>query len=158
MASGRLHARTLGDVRTLFGLGAVGGLSDGQLLDRFLERRDEVAEAAFAALVARHGPMVLRACRGVLRDGHDAQDAFQATFLILARRARAIRSRDSLASWLYGVACRVSARAKVEAARRRTFERRGAEMSPRRIESAEPPETWPELLEEVDRLPEKFRS
>jgi len=158
MARGRLHARTLGDVRTLFGLGAVGGLSDGQLLDRFLERRDEVAEAAFAALVARHGPMVLRACRGVLRDLHDAQDAFQATFLVLARRAGSIRSRDSVASWLYGVACRVSARARVEAARRRTFERRGAEMAPRRIEAVEPPETWPELLEEVDRLPEKFRS
>jgi hypothetical protein len=112
MASNRSHARNLQDVHTLFGIGAVGGLSDEQLLDRFLERRDEVAEAAFAALVARHGPMVLRACRALLRDPHDAQDALQATFFILARRAGSIRSRDSVASWLHGVACRVSARAK----------------------------------------------
>jgi hypothetical protein len=96
MASGRLDAQTLGHVRALFGAGAIGGLSDGQLVDRFLERRDEVAEvafAAFAALVARHGPMVLRTCHAVLRDPHDAQDALQATFLILARRADSIRSR-----------------------------------------------------------------
>src|SRR5690348_9051809 len=123
MASGRLDARSLRDVRALFGAGAVGGLSDGQLLDRFLARRDEVAEAVFAALVARHGSMVLRTCLGVLRDEHDAQDALQATFLVLARRAGSIRRRDSVASWLYGVARRVSERAKVEAARRRAFER-----------------------------------
>jgi hypothetical protein len=74
-----IPAGTLGAVRTLFDIGGVGGLSDGQLLDRFLERQDEAAEAVFAALVARHGPMVLRACRGVLRDPHDAHGALQAT-------------------------------------------------------------------------------
>src|SRR5262245_64792254 len=129
MASSRLQARSLGDLRTLFGVGAIGRLSDGQLLDRFLARRDDVAEAAFAVLVERHGPMVLRTCRGILRDAHDAQDALQATFLVLARQAGSIRSRESVAGWLYGVACRVSARAKGEAVRRRVFERRAAAMS-----------------------------
>src|SRR5262245_42805980 len=158
MASGRLHARTLGDVQILFSVGSVGGLSDGQLLDRFLARRDEVAEAAFSALVDRHGPMVLRTCRGLLRNPHDAQDAFQATFFVLAQQAGSIRVRDSVASWLYAVACRVSARARMEAARRRTFERRGATMSPRHLETSEPPRACPELLEEVGRLPEKLRA
>ena len=87
------------------------------------------AEAAFEALVARHGPMVISVCRQVLGTSHDAEDAFQATFLILVRPAGAIRSRDSIGSWLYGVARRVSARARYDIARRRTREQRaGAEV------------------------------
>jgi RNA polymerase sigma factor (sigma-70 family) len=132
--------------------------SDGQLIQRFLARRDEAGEEAFALLVARHGPMVERICLGILRDAHDAQDALQATFLVLALRARSIRRRESVASWLYGVARRVAAKAKGEAFRRRTFERRCAEMVPRQIATTAPPEFCPELFEEVDRLPEKFRA
>ena len=91
----------------------------------------EIAEVAFAALVERHGPMVFRVCNDVLDDPHDAQDAAQVTFLLLAKRAAAIRRRNALASWLFGVARRVAARARVEAARRRVHERRRAEMATR---------------------------
>src|SRR4051812_42356879 len=87
-------------VRTLFEAGALGALTDGQLLELFTTRRDdEVAELAFAALVDRHGPMVLGVCRRILRDSHDSADAFQATFLVLARRAGGVRVGDSLGRW-----------------------------------------------------------
>src|SRR4051794_1264880 len=95
----------LRSVQGLFGTGTTGGLADAQLLDRFLSRRDE---AAFEALVVRHGPMVFDVCHNVLTDSHDAEDAFQATFLILARRAGSIRRPDSLGSWLFGVARRAA--------------------------------------------------
>src|SRR5262245_32631022 len=78
---------------------------DGHLLEQFTEHRDE---AAFEALLDRHGRMVLAVCRRLLADRHDAEDAFQSTFLVLARSARSIRKRPSVGSWLYGVACRVS--------------------------------------------------
>src|SRR5262249_34927641 len=142
---------------TLFRVGTVAGLSDGQLLDRFLDGPDEAAEAAFAVLVERHGPMVLRVCRQALGDPHDAEDAAQATFLVLARRARSTRRADSVASWLYGVACRVSARAKADAARRRARERRGVEVAAKAAVEGGRPEPWTELHEELGRLPEKFR-
>ena len=116
----------LRDIQTLFDTGTASGLSDRQLLERFASRRDASAEAAFEVLVLRHGPMVLRVCHNVLGDATDAQDAFQATFLVLVRRSGSIRRLESLGSWLYGVACRVAARARVEAARRRAAERRGA--------------------------------
>jgi RNA polymerase sigma-70 factor (ECF subfamily) len=89
--------------------------SDAELLARFLARRDE---AAFAAIVARHGPMVLRVCRRILADAHAAEDCFQATFLVLARKAASVRRRESLAAWLHGVAARVSRKAR-DAGRRR---------------------------------------
>ena len=85
-------------LRTLFSLGVVGGLSDGRLLDQFATGPREDAEAAFRTLVERHGPMVLRACRVVLGDPHDAEDAFQATFLVLARHTGSIRDRGSVGS------------------------------------------------------------
>ena len=84
-----------------------------QLLARFAAGHEDGAELAFEALVERHGPMVFRVCRGVLRDEHAAEDAFQATFLVLARKARSLWVKDSLASWLHGVAHRVAARAQV---------------------------------------------
>ena len=119
-------SEVLAQLNTLTHLGVVGDLTDGLLLQRFLTAKGKVAQMAFGVLVERHGPMVLSICREVLRDVHDAQDAFQATFLVLARKAGSVRKVDSLASWLHGVALRVSLRAKVDAARRRVRERRGA--------------------------------
>src|SRR5262249_47404833 len=117
MGDGRRRA-VLGSIERLFRAGTASGLSDGQLLERFATRHDEAAEAAFAALVERHGPMVLRVCRRVLNDPHDAQDAFQATFLVLVRKPGEVRNRTSLASWLYGVALRVAAHTRAQTARR----------------------------------------
>jgi polysaccharide biosynthesis/export protein len=153
----------LRDIQTLFDAGTVGGLSDRQLLDRFTTARDGSSEAAFEVLVRRHGPMVLRVCRNVLKDWNDAEDAFQATFIVLARRCGSIRRRDSVESWLFGVACRVAARARVEAARRRAVERRGAAEADAALGTPEPDEAdVPELgsivQEEVRRLPEKYRA
>ncbi|MGO9469461.1 MAG: sigma-70 family RNA polymerase sigma factor [Isosphaeraceae bacterium] len=145
---------------TLYRVGVVGDLTDGQLLERFVASGGESAQAGFAALVERHGPMVLRVCRQILCDAHDAEDAFQATFLILARRAGSVRKRESVASWLYGVAHRVARRSQADSARRREQERRRAAMTT--MESSGDTErhesgAWPELYEEVDRLPEKYR-
>ena len=123
MANGAARAITE-PIQVLFGVGTCAGLTDGQLLERFLAGRDEAAELAFEALVARHGPMVMRACRNLLDDPHDVHDAFQAVFLVLARRAGSIRNRDSVGSWLHGVAVRVTARARVAAIRRHILDRR----------------------------------
>ena len=97
-------------IKTLWDVGRVGSLDDAELLGRFL-RRDAIAEAAFAVLVQRHVPMVLRVCRDVTGDPDDAQDAAQVTFLILAQKARSIRRGKALANWLFGTARRVAARA-----------------------------------------------
>src|SRR5438270_9059724 len=99
------------------------GLTDGALLEAFLQTRDEVA---FAALVRRHGPMVLGVCRRVLRNEADAEDAFQATFLILARKATSIRSPGAVANWLYGVAHTTAVKAQAMIRKRRTRERQAA--------------------------------
>jgi RNA polymerase sigma factor (sigma-70 family) len=147
-------------IETLFRTGMAGGLTDGQLLDRFVQQRDE---AAFAVLVDRHGAMVLRVCRQVLGDEHDAQDASQATFLVLARRAGSIGRRESVGCWLHGVALRVAAKARVAAARRRAHERRGAALAAGRLVEQVPTtpeerERWTSLHEELGRLPETFRA
>src|SRR5262249_28425444 len=115
----------MGSMRLLWEAGTVTGLSDAQLLERSAAG-GPAAELAFSALVERHGPMVLRVCRRVLRDPHDAQDAFQAAFLVLARRARSIRHPEALASWLHGVALRASRSLLLATARRRDHERRAA--------------------------------
>src|SRR5829696_3053585 len=111
-------------LEALFEAGTLAGLTDGQLLERFAtrRRRDDAAELAFAALVERHGPMVLRACRGILRDDHEAMDAFQATFLVLVHKAPSLWVRDSLGPWLHRVACRAAGRARAQARRRRALE------------------------------------
>ena len=111
-------ASLLRDLRALYDAGVAAGLTDAQLLERFNNRRAEVpeadaaAEAAFAALVARHGPMVLGVCRRALSDPCDIEDAFQATFLILVRKAPTVRVHDSLGRWLYGV-CSTSRRTEL---------------------------------------------
>ncbi|MCI0456902.1 MAG: sigma-70 family RNA polymerase sigma factor [Gemmataceae bacterium] len=131
------------------------GLTDGQLLACYLERRDE---AAFTALVRRLGPMVLGVCRRVLRGHHDAEDAFQATFLVLARKAASVVPRDKVAHWLYGVARTTALRVKVALARRQAREQSRAELP-----EPEPPRPglWVDLLplldEELNRLPAKYR-
>src|SRR5271155_5954207 len=99
----------------LFHQGTSTGLTEGELLERFVNGRDG---AAFEALVARHGPMVLGVCRQMLRDPNDVDDAFQATFLVFVRKAGTLRRRDLLGNWLYGVAYRVAARARRSSARR----------------------------------------
>jgi RNA polymerase sigma factor (sigma-70 family) len=141
-------------LETLFRAGSFAGQSDGALLERFIGGPSDVAEAAFTVLVERHGAMVRRTCRQVTGDYHDAEDAAQATFLVLARSARSVRSTDSLSGWLHGVACRVSARANADAARRRVRERRAAERAANASARREP---WLEVHEELARLPERYR-
>jgi HlyD family secretion protein len=147
----------LGELRTLFSVGAIGDLTDGQLLERFATDRGEVAERAFATLVERHGPMVLRVCRSVLVDAHDAQDAFQATFLVLVRRARALWVRDSLGPWLHQVAFRTAACARTKAARRRRHERRAA-LPTEEVRAEVENRIGAALHEEIERLPERYRA
>ena len=145
-------------LRTVFNLGTIGDLTDGQLLERFATRGGEVGELAFAALVERHGPMVLRVCRHALVEMHDAEDAFQATFLILVKQARSLWVQDSLGPWLHRVAHRVATRARASAARVREHERRAAAARPDlRREMRDWDEVVEHLHEEIDRLPERYR-
>ncbi len=144
---------------SLFEGGSATGLSDRQLLERFTAARDE---AAFTALVARHGPMVLGVCRQLLGDHHQAEDAFQAVFLVLARKARSLREPELLGNWLYGVAMRTARTARTRLARRRLTEEstaRQAEAPPaataeRALLDREQAEA---LHREIDRLPGAFR-
>ena len=147
----------LRQLRTLFNVGTIRELTDGQLLERFATDRGEVAELAFAVLVDRHGPMVLRVCRGVLNDSHDTQDAFQATFLVLVRKARALWVRDSLGPWLHQVAYRTACSARSSAARRRRHEKRAA-ISVEESRSEPANELEKVLQEEINRLPERYRA
>jgi DNA-directed RNA polymerase specialized sigma24 family protein len=98
-------------LESLFDAGALGGLTDGELLECFQTSRDTVGHDAFRILVERHGPMVLGMCRSLVRDPHEADDAFQATFLVLVRKAGSIERRDTIGPWLHGVAGRVARRA-----------------------------------------------
>jgi len=129
---------------------------DGQLLDRYLSYRDE---GAFEAIVNLHGPMVLSLCRRFLRDPRDIEDAFQATFLILARKAGSIRQREVLSSWLYGVAYRIVVRARSEVLKRRSVET-GVPLldDPADVASRDVDEIGPVLDQELSRLPEKYRA
>ncbi len=129
------------------------GPTDEHLLGLFLARRDE---AAFEALMRRHGPMVLGVCRRVLRNAHDAEDAFQATFLVFVRKVGSLRSRELLANWLYGVAYRTAMKARGMNAKRRTKERQAGEMT--RSNPSTDEELLAQLDHELNRLPDKYRA
>ncbi|QEH36289.1 ECF RNA polymerase sigma factor SigE [Aquisphaera giovannonii] len=141
----------------LFNEGTTCGLSDGQLLERFVDGRGEARERAFATLVARHGPMVIGTCRAIVGDEHEAMDAFQTTFLVLARAGRSLWVRDSLGPWLHRVACRAAIRTRTEAGRRMALARRYLEAmtEPRRADCEDGRAA--DVHEEIDRLPGRFR-
>jgi RNA polymerase sigma factor (sigma-70 family) len=144
------HIRKIADVQML------AEATDGQLVDRFVCEHEE---SAFAMLLRRHGPMVLGVCRSVLGHREDAEDVFQATFLLLARKARSIRKRESVASWLHGVAYRLAVRAREQRTLRRFYETDACTMrgtNPRVEEAWE--ELRPLLHEEMDKLPAKYRT
>jgi RNA polymerase sigma factor (sigma-70 family) len=141
-------------LRQIAGSGAAEA-TDGQLVGRFLECRDQ---PAFEALVARHGPMVLGVCRRVLGSGSDADDAFQATFLVFVRKARSIVRRERVGGWLYRIAYRTARKARAAAHRRRTQETPIQDMA---HPAADNDVLWrdlrPVLDQELDRLPERYR-
>ena len=143
------------ELQTLFAVGSLGGLSDGQLLDRFVQRREE---AVFEAIVRRHGPVVWGVCRRVLRDHHDAEDAFQTTFVVLARKAASVMIREKLGNWLYGVAYQTAMKARAMRAKRRWREGQVPDMPE---PMAVPNDLRDDLAEALDgelsRLPEKYR-
>jgi RNA polymerase sigma factor (sigma-70 family) len=146
------------DLTRIFEGETVSGLSEYQLLERYRERHDEIA---FEALVARLGPMVLGVCRRMLVNPTDVEDAFQATFLVLVRRAGQLGPRDSIGPWLHGVAARVALRARAESARRHRIQPVVEEISARSgYGQADPAER--EMLEvldsELSRLPSKYRA
>jgi RNA polymerase sigma factor (sigma-70 family) len=144
----------LGQMERLFAAGSVTGMNEGQLLDRFVSHRDE---AAFAALVTRYGPMVLSVCRQMLRDPNDVEDAFQATFLVLVRKAGTLRNQALVGNWLYGVAFRTAQRARASAAKRHASLASGIEELAVDQEPAGD-ELRPLIHEELHRLPEKYRT
>jgi RNA polymerase sigma factor (sigma-70 family) len=148
--------RVVEHIRRSASVDAFGGLTDAELLARYAGQREE---AAFEAIVRRHGPLVLGVCRRILGDTHSADDAFQATFLILARKAGAIRNAESVASWLHGVARRVATRARESGRTRRWYERRWRR-SP--VMDALHEVVWRDvgaiIDEEIQRLPERVRA
>jgi RNA polymerase sigma factor (sigma-70 family) len=154
MAAGHIN-RVVGRLRRV-ALGGGEASGDGQLLDSFIARREP---AAFEALLRRHGPMVLGVCRRVLGNEADAEDAFQATFLVLVRKAASVRPRDRVGNWLYGVAYRTAMKARAMSGKRRARERQAGQQ-PRSESHAY--DAWPELQavldEELQRLPEKYRA
>ncbi len=155
MASGQL-GEFLRQIRHWAGVQEAGALSDRALLERFTRERDEVA---FTVLVRRYGPLILAACRRVLHHTQDAEDAFQATFLVLARKSASICRRESVAGWLYRVAYHIAVRARAAQTRRRELERQVGRMRP-----TEPPhdlarqELYAVLDEELQRLPDAYRA
>ncbi|WP_337174976.1 sigma-70 family RNA polymerase sigma factor [Paludisphaera sp.] len=141
-------------IQALYDGGAIAGLDDAGLLARYL---DDGSHEAFEAIVARHGAMVYEVCRSLTGSAADADDAFQATFLVLACRAASVRRRGSLGPWLFGVARRTALRARKEAARRRDRERRAALLAPTVDAGPRVDDAVAVLIEEVDRLPARYR-
>jgi RNA polymerase sigma factor (sigma-70 family) len=154
--TGTTLADVLEHLRRVVGPRAAAGTTDHDLLERFVTRREP---AAFEALLAWHGPMVLRVCHGLLADPHAVEDAFQATFLVLLRRAASIRRRELLANWLYGVAHRVARRARANAFRQKAREQDGVDaLAAKPTDDPEARDLGRVLHEELDRLPAKYRS
>src|SRR5438105_523783 len=160
MANGQLQT-VIRFLRRIVGPQESGGLTDAQLLERFVTGHDQ---AAFEVLVWRHAPTVMGVCQRVLRHTQDAEDAFQATFLALARKAGSLGKREALASWLYKVAYRIALRAKAVAAKRAAHERQDADLTALQASSSEQPDVvlWRELRvvldEELSQLPDKYRA
>src|SRR6266478_7075508 len=154
MATGQLST-VLRHIRNLAAGRSLPMRTDGQLLDDFSGRRDE---AAFAALVARHGPMVFRVCRRVLNHEQDAEDAFQAVFLVLASHSTSIRKREALAEWLHGVAYRTAMKAKRSLARRRNHETKLQARTPSTVSSPSWDDVQLVLDEEIQLLPKTYRA
>ena len=138
-------------------VGTTGVMTDAALLERFVDRDREASQLAFAELVARHSPMVLRVCQTILHDAHDAEDAFQATFLVLARRAESIRKRASAASWLYGVARRVAMCARLSRSRQWIHERKAAELTRSSADATGWDDQFEVLHDEIARLSDRYR-
>jgi RNA polymerase sigma factor (sigma-70 family) len=159
MAS-NLRGPSLRSIRALWSEGTLSALTDAQLVERFTSQADDTAELAFTALVKRHGAMVLRVCRSILRDAHDAEDAFQATFLILALKAHSIHGRESLSSWLHSVAFNVAATAHSRAARQRDLEQETARRQSQTATATDPTpnDIAPIIHQELQRLPERYRT
>jgi RNA polymerase sigma factor (sigma-70 family) len=152
----KVAANALDRVRFLAAAGCFTDVNDGELLNRCVTGLDE---AAFTVLVERHGEMVYSVCSRILRNPHDAEDACQATFLVLARKASSIRKQPSVASWLHGVARRASLTVLRERAARQRHERKASTGEPQSTSATDPP--WSEVLvlldEELERLPDRIR-
>jgi RNA polymerase sigma factor (sigma-70 family) len=143
------------ELQTLFSLGTLGGLSDGRLLERFAADRDE---AAFEALLRRYGSTVWGICRRLLRDHHDAEDAFQTTFLVLARKGQSIAQRELVANWLYAVAYQTALKARSTRTRRRMREGQVRDMpEPGEVSLNRRDDLNQSLDRELSRLPDKYR-
>src|SRR5262245_53172957 len=155
--SARHLTSTLRQLRRCLARPDAAGATDAELLQRFVSQRDETA---FELLVWRHGPMVFGLCRRLLRHEQDAEDAFQASLLALARKAGSIGKRGSLGSWLYKVAYRVALRARAGTRRRARYERSVAELPAVADRHGSADLAWRELApvldEELSRLPEKY--
>src|SRR5260370_39770902 len=136
-------------------LRGVQDLTDGQLLDRYIVHREETA---FESLVRRHGPMVLGVCRRILRHHHDVEDAFQATFLVLVRKAASIRPKEMVANWLYGVAHNTALKARALAMKRQMMEKQVSETPEPQVKQRDQNGDLQRLLDqELSALPEKYR-
>jgi RNA polymerase sigma factor (sigma-70 family) len=148
-------SKALQHLRRILRSSAEGGMTDGQLLARFVTSRDE---AVFNELVRRHGPMVLGVCRRILRHTQDAEDAFQAAFFVLARKASSVANRQAVGSWLYRVSYRIALEAKAINDKRRSREKQVEDMPHSEVAPIEPRDWLPRLDYELNLLPEHYRS
>jgi RNA polymerase sigma factor (sigma-70 family) len=146
------------NVQMIFAVGTVAGWTDKELLEQSRSPDRPSRELAFTALIERHGPMVLRTCRSILHDQHAAEDAFQATFVVLLRKARSLWARESLGPWLHQVATRVASGMRSGVARQRRLERRTAKPGEFSESGAGLDDFAPAIHQELDRLPQRYRA